>query len=138
MHLHGYYDFALLTKHDLGTEYIYSYAATQDDVVLYPDLLRVKVAADNGEITGFDATGYLANHRTRVFDAPTYSLEQALANREDLSVKNTRLAVIPTASGKEILCHEIIGTKEDKTFYLYVNCATGREEELFLTEPNFY
>lgn len=138
LNLHGYYDFTLLTKHDLGTEYIYSYAATQEGVVLYPDLLRVKVAADNGEITGFDATGYLANHHTRAFNPPIYSLEQALSHRADLSVQTTRLAVIPTATGKEILCHEIIGTKDDKTFYLYVNCATGREEELFLTEPTFY
>ena len=138
LNLHGYFDFVLLTQQDFGTEYIYSYAAMQDGVILYPDLLRVKVAADNGEITGFDATGYLANHHTRALFSPTYTLEEARLPRTDLSVTEARLAVIPTATGGEVLCHELIGTKNDKTFFLYINAATGREEELFLTEPNFY
>ena len=39
-----------------------NYAATQNDVIMYPDLIKVKVALDNGEILGIETTGYLNNH----------------------------------------------------------------------------
>ena len=42
-----------------------NYAYVQDDVVMYADLIKVKVALDNGEILGIETTGYLNNHTTR-------------------------------------------------------------------------
>ena len=34
----------------------------QDNVIMYPDLIKVKVALDNGEVLGIETTGYLNNH----------------------------------------------------------------------------
>ena len=42
-----------------------NYAYNQDNVVMYPDLIKVKVALDNGEILGLESTGYLNNHQKR-------------------------------------------------------------------------
>ena len=39
-----------------------NYAYKQEDVVMYPDLVKVKVALDNGEILGIETTGYLNSH----------------------------------------------------------------------------
>ena len=42
-----------------------NYAYTQDDVTIYPDLIKLKLALDNGEILGFETTGYLNKHTVR-------------------------------------------------------------------------
>ena len=42
-----------------------NYAYNQDGVIMYPDLIKVKVALDNGEILGIETTGYLNNHTQR-------------------------------------------------------------------------
>src|SRR5699024_5921705 len=44
---------------------IYNFAYKQDKVTIYPDIVKVKVALDNGEIVGFDASTYLVNHYNR-------------------------------------------------------------------------
>ncbi len=36
-----------------------NYAYVQDGIVMYPDLVKVKVALDNGEIVGFESKGYI-------------------------------------------------------------------------------
>ena len=42
-----------------------NYAYYEDGITYYTDLIKVSVALDNGEILGFDATGYIMNHRVR-------------------------------------------------------------------------
>ena len=42
-----------------------NYAYIQDNVTIYPDLIKVKVALDNGEILGMETSGYLNNHEIR-------------------------------------------------------------------------
>ncbi len=36
-----------------------NYAYMQNNVIMYPDLIKLKVALDNGEILGIETTGYL-------------------------------------------------------------------------------
>ena len=42
-----------------------NYAYTQNNVVIYSDLIKVKIALDNGEVLGIETTGYLNNHTQR-------------------------------------------------------------------------
>lgn len=42
-----------------------NYAYEQDGVTVYPDLIKLKVALDNGEIMGIETTGYLNSHEKR-------------------------------------------------------------------------
>lgn len=42
-----------------------NYAYKQDDVVMYADLIKVKIALDNEEVTGLETTGYLNCHYDR-------------------------------------------------------------------------
>lgn len=42
-----------------------NFTAVQDDVLLYPDLIKVEVALDNGEIVGFEGENYLMHHVKR-------------------------------------------------------------------------
>ena len=34
-------------------------------VVIYPDLIKLKVALDDGSVLGIETTGYLNSHHTR-------------------------------------------------------------------------
>ena len=110
-----------------------NYAYTKDGVTYYPDLIKVQIALDNGEVVGFEASGYLMNHRDRNLGAP--QLMEAQAREKVIRGDNVRasgLAVIPTNYGTELYCYEFIGKLNDKDFIVYINADTGAEEEVLL------
>jgi len=111
-----------------------NYAYTENDVIVYPDLIKVKVALDNGDILGMETTGYLNNHEKRNIDKSNIiSSEEAskLAN-ENLKIEETRLAIIPTEFETEVFCWELKGTIENRDFLLYVNAKTGKVEDILV------
>ena len=57
-----------------------NYAYMQDDVIVYPDLIKVKVALDNGDILGIETTGYLNNHTKEIFRNVQITSEEAKKN----------------------------------------------------------
>ena len=110
-----------------------NYAYTADGVTYYTDLVKVAVALDDGEILGFDARGYLVNHRERSFEDPAYTEEEVLDNVSgSLRAESCRLAVIPSDSVEEKLCYEIKCSDGERNVLVYVNAATGEEEDILL------
>lgn len=110
-----------------------NYAYEQDGVTVYADLVKVKVALDNGEIVGFESKGYLMSHRER--DIPTPVLSEAEALRKVARKENivsTGLAIIPTDYGSELFCYEFKGKLDDQDFLVYINAITGEEEDILL------
>ena len=110
-----------------------NYAATQDDVVLYPDLIKVKVALDNGEVLGVETTGYLNNHTIRDVSNVKITVDEAKSSlNQDLQIESQGLAVIPTEWKSELLCYEFKGKVDDKEFLVYINAENGREEDILI------
>ena len=111
-----------------------NYAYEQKDVLMYPDLIKVKVALDNGEVLGIETTGYLNNHvEQRDISKVKISKEEAKKNlNKDLQLESERLAVIPTEWQTEILCYEFKGKVEDREFLVYINAENGREEDILI------
>lgn len=110
-----------------------NYAATQDNVVMYPDLIKVKVALDNGEVLGIETTGYLNNHTQRDVTKVKITQEEAKKSlNKDLQIESEGLAVIPTEWQSEILCYEFKGKVEDREFLVYINSENGREEDVLI------
>lgn len=110
-----------------------NYAATQDDVVMYPDLIKVKVALDNGEVLGIETSGYLNNHCVRDISKVKISKEDAKNTlNKQLQIDSEGLAVIPTEWKTEILCYEFKGKVEDREFLVYINAENGREEDILI------
>ena len=110
-----------------------NYAATQDDIVLYPDLIKVKVALDNGEVLGVETTGYLNNHTIRDVSNVKITVDEAKSSlNQDLQIESQGLAVIPTEWKSEILCYEFKGKVDDKEFLVYINAENGREEDILI------
>lgn len=110
-----------------------NYAATQENVVMYPDLIKVKVALDNGEILGIETTGYLNNHTQRDISKIKITQEKATKSlNKNLQIESEGLAVIPTEWQSEILCYEFKGKVEDREFLVYINTENGREEDILV------
>ena len=110
-----------------------NYAYLQDEVIMYPDLIKVKVALDNGEILGFESTGYLNNHTERKISKNIISKDEAKKTlNKNLDIKSEKLAIIPTEYKTEILCYEFKGTVEDREFLVYINAETGVEEDILV------
>lgn len=110
-----------------------NYAYTQNDVVMYPDLIKLKVALDNGEILGIETTGYLNSHTKRSLSEIKVTKEEAMKNlNKKLEIKSSGLAVIPTEWQTEIECWEFKGTMNEMDFLVYVNVETGKEEDILL------
>jgi germination protein YpeB len=110
---------------------VINFAYQQNDVVIYPDLIKVKVALDVGKVVGFEAEGFLSNNYKRSIDPPKIEVEEA---REKISmaaeVSEPRLAMIPTEGGSEVLCYEFRAKYKQDTFLIYINANTGDEQKI--------
>lgn len=110
-----------------------NYAYEQDGVVVYSDLIKLKIALDNGEVLGMETTGYLNNHTIRDVSKVKISKEEAKANlNKNLEITSEGLAIIPTEWKTEILCYEFKGKVDDTDFLVYINAETGREENILV------
>mgnify|MGYP000237677287 FL=1 len=110
-----------------------NYAYVQNDVVVYSDLIKVKVALDNGEVLGIETKGYLNNHTQRDTSKVKITKEQAKKTlNKNLQILSEGLAIIPTEFKTEILCYEFKGKVDDREFLVYINAENGREEDILI------
>ena len=104
---------------------------TKEGVLIYPDLLKVKVALDNGEIVGFDAYQYLMSHTKRDIEKPKLTEEEARKKvSQRIKVERVKLAIIPMPGNKEQLCYEFKGKYNQADYFVYINAETGNEENI--------
>ena len=115
-----------------------NYAYTQNNtnnqqVTIYPDLIKVKVALDDGSVLGIETSGYLNSHTTRAISTDIISKEKAKdVLNKDLQIESENLAIIPTKWNTEVLCWEFKGKVEDNEFLVYINAKTGKEEDILI------
>lgn len=110
-----------------------NFAYTQNGVVCYPDLIKVKVALDTGEIVGMETAGYLNSHKDRSIESPKLTAEEArkIINT-NINIVSENLAIIPTEWSSELLVYEYKGQIDDQNFIIYINANNGKEEDVFL------
>ena len=115
---------------------VISFAAVQDGVTLYPDLVKAQVRMDTGEVVGLEANNYWMNHAERENLAPQVDEQQALrAVSGRLTVSGSRLCVIPVDDGldsgkTEKLCWEFAGEWNGSRYFVYIDAETGEEEKV--------
>lgn len=103
----------------------------QDDVRIYPESIKIKVALDNGQIVGFTGSDYLKSNRERDLPSPKITKEEARGNlNSNVKVMEDGLAVITNDLGDEVLCYEVIGTMDNDTYRIYINAENGYEEKV--------
>lgn len=110
-----------------------NYLYKQGEISVYPDLIKVKIAMDNGEVLGIETSGYLNSHTERTNITPTISIEEAKANlNKNLNIQSENLSIIPTEWKTEILCYEFKGKIDETEFLVYINAQNGREENILV------
>lgn len=116
-----------------------NYAYHQDDVTMYPDLIKIKIALDNGEIVGFESKGYLSSHTKRDLPTPKVSEQKAREKiNKRVEILSSGMAMIPTNFKTEIFTYEFKGKFNDNDFIVYINAENGKEENvlMIINTPN--
>ena len=111
-----------------------NYAYQENGVVYYPDLVKVGVALDTGEIVSYQATGFLMNHHARPAATDLIPAEKAKESVSSfLTIEKEALCCIPTAGLHEVLCYEFTCTGQNNDHVLvYINAETGLEEQILI------
>lgn len=115
----------------VGSDAYINLAPVENKVILYPDLIKVKVDLASGEIVGYSATSFYTNHTKRTIESATFN--KADADKKiptNLKVEMSRLCLAPLDYGSEILCYEYQCSKNNETYYVYINANTGITENI--------
>ena len=108
-------------------------AYEQNGVICYTDLIKVKVALDDGAIVGMETKSYLSSHRQRQITKPKITIEEAKAKlNPKLEILSEGMAIIPTDWQTELITYEFKGKVGENNFIVYINVENGKEEKVFM------
>ena len=111
---------------------VINYAAVQNGVILYADLVKVYIDRDTLKVVGLDAMNYRFHHRERDLSRPIMTEADARNSLSDaLTLEHTALALIPKSNTREVLCYEFKCTRGETYYIVYINAESGAEEEIF-------
>ncbi len=100
----------------------------QDGIVNYPDMVKLKISLDTGEVIGYEGLNYAFNHVQRTYETPTISEEEAVLNVSAiLENVEVRLVTIPWNTVTEKLTYELVGDLDGEKYFVYVDAYTGDE-----------
>ncbi len=120
-----------------GTAVIEMIPETADGIRLYPDLIKVWVNMQSGEVTALDTRNYLMNHRLRDLPRGILTREQAEERlSEELTVLESSLAVIPNNDGSESYCHGFLCMKDGKKIIVFLDAESGAERDILVLMEN--
>ena len=114
-------------QEELNNQAYFNIAPKQDGIILYPDLVKVKVDLEYGNVIGYDAISYWTNHKTRDLASAG---EVSVSIPNGFTVKTKRLVLAPLDYNREVLCYEYQCEKDGVTYYFYFNAQTGNEENI--------
>lgn len=115
----------------VGDNAFVNLAPIQNNAILYPDLVKVKIDASNGRVLGYEATNYYTNHTNRTISNPTISKSSAEKNiNKKFKITDSSLTLIPLNYGEEILCYEFECVFSGDTYYFYIDANTGTTQNI--------
>jgi hypothetical protein len=116
---------------------VVSFADVKDNIVIYPDLIKIKVSLDNGEIMGYEARNYIYCNHERTIPEAKISMEEAITSlNNNFKIIKSNVAVIPLATGREVLTYEFYGSLNDMYYLIYINAENGEEEKILRVLKN--
>ena len=102
-----------------------------DDIIIYPDMIKVKVSANTGEVLGLEAQSYAFNHTERTIKAATINESTARSKVDSkLEIQSQKLTLIPIQYGSETLCYEYKCVYNKQTYYVYIDANLGTEVQI--------
>ena len=115
----------------IGNDIYFNVAPTQSGIILYPDLVKIKVNTVSGTVVGYDATPYFTNHRARSLDKGTLSLSNAKGKvPSNFEIISSRVVLSPLDYNREVVCVEVEAEKDGDTYFFYFNASNGDTENI--------
>ena len=115
----------------LDNQTYFNITPKQGEVILYPDLVKVKVDMEKGNVVGYDAVSYFTNHTQRKLENESILIDEARKNiDESFEILSQRLVLAPLDYAREVLCFEFECQRNGATYYFYINAITGQEENV--------
>lgn len=114
-----------------GNTAVYNFAPVKNGVTIYPDLFKIKVALDNGDIISFEGKSYVMSEHEREIETPALTAKQASEKLKDGFETDTVRLCIVSVDQKEHLAWEFFGTYKDMRYAVYFDAITGKEVTSF-------
>jgi spore germination protein len=128
---HGYPGMDSVNYESYGNTATIVFASSQNGVTIYPEKITVRVALDNGDVTGLSAKDYLFAKKNRELAAPKLTPEQARSYlNPNFAVEGESRALIKNELGKEVQCYEFTGRINGSFYRIFLNADTGEEEKI--------
>lgn len=122
----GFDDMQVVWSCSCRGECVVNLAPVENGVVLYADLVKVKVRERDSKVIGVDSTHYAFNHKTRELPSPKITAEEAAKTLSIPAVSDGRLALIPLRGQREVLTYEF-ECESDGTYFVYIDAMNGKE-----------
>lgn len=128
---HDYTDMSPITYDEYDHVAVFTYAHTIDNVKIYSDKVTVRVALDNGEIVGLQATDHVFAKKLLTPGKPKITKEQAQKGlNPEFRVEDYTLSVVENDLKQLVLCHEFTGKINNHRYRIFMNADTGIEESI--------
>ena len=115
-----------------GNVYTINLAHIKDGVVVYPDLVKVRVCGETGKVIGMEASSYYQSHTERSIESAKISEKTARENVfSSIEILSVRKALVPIGEKTEKLCYEFCGEMDGDTYYVYIDAISGKQVEMF-------
>lgn len=126
----GYDVFAMWTSQPIDNRIYVNMIARQDDVNLYPDMVKMALDAQSMQVVGLDAFGYLANHKQRTLPQEFMTPEKVQSSlSQEVKIDDLTLCIVPDKN-TEILCYEVKANMDGEEFLIYLDATDGKEVEI--------
>lgn len=111
-----------------------NFAFKQENVIMYPDLIKVSIYKDTGKLKGLEARGFMMSNTVRTDISAEISVEKARENiSPNLTILSEQLAIIPTSSKGEVLTYEFKCENEFNEHYIvYINAKNAQIENILI------
>lgn len=106
-------------------------APVEKDIIMYPDLVKVKVDLTAKEIVGFEALSYAYNHVERDFEFNLTERDVEDVLGFDYEIIKTNKAIIKLDGGSEVATYEFITERIDGVYFYYINANTKEIVKIF-------
>lgn len=133
----GFENMQVVWSSSADGECVVNLAPVQDGVILYPDLVKVKLRENSHRVIGLDATHYAFNHVERKLPVAEITAEQAQSVLRLAPIGEGKLALIPLRGTREVLTYEFECHDDGSTYFVYIDAISGEEANiLYVIDDN--
>lgn len=128
----GYEGMTPVTYDEYDNTGIFTYVHADKGVLIYPEKMTVRVALDNGEVTGLQCSDYvLEKNKKETAPQPKLSIEQVRKHlNQDFQESNSRKAIIDNDARQRVAAYEFVGKINGSNYRIFLNGDTGEEEKV--------